>query len=160
MTTTCDDRLYATFRVDGVYYGVDALHVQEVLRQQPMTTVPLAPDEVRGLINLRGQVVVALDLRRRLGLAPIEPGASAMNVVVSTEGGPVSFLVDEIGDVIEVPEDRLEPAPQTVTAHDRDLLTGIHEIDGELLLILDIERTASLDAPSARHRFHPAEETS
>ena len=140
-----DERLFATFRVDGDHFGVDALDVQEVLRFQPMTTVPLAPPDVRGLINLRGQVVVALDLRRRLGRPPRDDHAP-MNVVVRTEHGPVSFLVDEIGDVLEVDTDRLEAPPETVAARGRDLLAGIHTMPDRLLLVLDVERTAALDA--------------
>lgn len=141
-----DERLYATFCVDGDHFGVDALDVQEVLRHQPMTEVPLAPPDVRGLLNLRGQVVVALDLRRRLGRPPRDDGEPPMNVVVRTQHGPVSFLVDEIGDVLEVRADELEAPPETVAAPGRELLVGIHPLEDRLLLVLDVERTAALDA--------------
>lgn len=139
-----DDQLIATFSVGEAWFGVDALHVQEVLRALPMTPVPLAPREVSGLINLRGQVVVALELRRRLGIEERPADRSPMNVVVRTDDGPVSFLVDEIGDVIDVPADRLEPPPETVSSIDRELISGIHKLDDRLLLLLDIDRTAAL----------------
>ena len=91
------------------------LQVQEVIRYQAMTRVPLAPTVVSGLINLRGQIVTAIDLRRRLGLAgPADEGLHPMNVVVRTDDGAVSLLVDEIGDVVEVTDDAFEPPPETL----------------------------------------------
>src|SRR5438477_10638336 len=104
---------YCTFFVDGHYFGVDVLKVQEIIRFQEMTRVPLAPPVVRGLINLRGQIVTALDLRRRLQLPDQAADRKPINVVVHTDEGAVSLLVDEIGDVIAVPEGDLEPPPPT-----------------------------------------------
>src|SRR3954464_4816791 len=95
---------YCTFYLDGHYFGLDVLKVQEIIRYQEMTRVPLAPPVVRGLINLRGQIVTAIDLRRRLELAERPADHLPVNVVVHTEDGAVSLLVDEIGDVLEVPE--------------------------------------------------------
>jgi purine-binding chemotaxis protein CheW len=135
MTT---ERLYATFYVDGAHFGVDALDVQEVLRQQPMTRVPLASDEVRGLINLRGQVVIAVDLRRRLGLPSRPDEGVAMNLVVCTDDGPVSLLVDRIGDVLPVDVDDLEATPETVQGLSRELVLGVIKLDGGLLHVLDV----------------------
>lgn len=137
-----DERLFCTFYIDGAYFGVDALHVQEVLRSQPMTSVPLSPSEVHGLINLRGQIVTAIDLRRRLGLPDRTDTNESMNVVVRTDDGPVSFLVDEIGDVIEVGEDGLDDAPETVGDIERELIAGIHQMDAGLLIILDVAAMA------------------
>ena len=90
---------FCTFHVGQLYLGVEVLQVQEVLKAQQMTPVPLSDDTVRGLMNLRGQIVTAFDLRRRLGLGDRTDGIPAMNVVVRTPEGPVSLLVDEIGDV-------------------------------------------------------------
>jgi purine-binding chemotaxis protein CheW len=147
MTT---ERLYATFYVDGAHFGVDALDVQEVLRHQPMTRVPLASDEVRGLINLRGQVVIAVDLRHRLGLGARADDAAAMNLVVRTEDGPISLLVDRIGDVLPVDEDELERAPETVQGISRELLLGVIKLDTGLLHVLDVGRaTAPAEAVGA-----------
>ena len=136
-------RLLTTFVVDGLHLGVDALEVQEVLRHQPMTQVPLAPAEVSGLINLRGQVVTALDLRRRLRRPDRSPGELPMNVVVRTDDGPVSLLVDEIGDVIEVPADALEENPETVSDLERELVLGVHKLAGQLLMVLDVAKVAT-----------------
>src|SRR3954454_16474957 len=106
---------YCTFTVDGHYFGVDVLRVQEVIRAQPMTRVPLAPPVVRGLINLRGQIVTAIDLRRRLGMPDRAADRPPVNVVVRTDDGAVSLLVDEIGDVIAPPEAAFERPPATLT---------------------------------------------
>lgn len=141
--TLASTRLITTFVVDGLHLGVDALDVQEVLRFQSMTRVPLAPAEVSGLINLRGQVVTAIDLRRRLRRPDRDAGVLPMNVVVRTDDGPVSLLVDEIGDVIEVPTDSLEENPETVSDLERELVLGVHKLAGQLLLVLDVDRVTT-----------------
>ena len=133
--------LYATFHVDDAFFGVDATDVQEVIRTQPMTRVPLASDEVSGLINLRGQVVVAIDMRRRLGMPEPEEGAELLNVIVRTEHGPVSLIVDDIGDVLEADLDELESPPPTLTPPTRDLVSAVHQLDERLLLVIDVSRT-------------------
>ena len=140
------ERLYATLKVGEMTYGVDALIVQEVLRHQRMTPVPLAADEVSGLINLRGQVVTAIDLRRRLGLPPRDDGRESMNLVVWTQDGVVSLLVDEIGDVVRVDEDLLEPTPGTLDPQAAELITGVYKRDGWLMLSLDVELACRLGA--------------
>ncbi|MBS2020709.1 MAG: chemotaxis protein CheW, partial [Deltaproteobacteria bacterium] len=94
-----ESRQLCTFLIDGMLFGVDVTNVQEVIRYQEMTRVPLASSTVRGLINLRGQIVTAIDMRARLGLPPRADQALPMNVVASTGDGVVSLLVDEIGDV-------------------------------------------------------------
>jgi purine-binding chemotaxis protein CheW len=146
-------RQYSTFDVAGLYFGIDVLQVQEVLRRQDMTPVPLAPAVIEGLINLRGQIVTALDMRRRLGLAPRDAGQTAMNVVVRTEEGAVSLLVDEIGDVVEVDSASFERPPENLDPAIRDLVRGIHKLKDRLLLVLDTGQALNLDAgkgPSAR----------
>src|ERR1043165_1717300 len=109
-----DDRQFCTFFVDGLYFGVEVLKVQEVIRYQEMTPVPLAPPVVRGLINLRGQIVAAIDLRRRLGLTERPKDSLPMNVVVRTADGAASLLVDDIGDVLNVDASSYEAPPQTL----------------------------------------------
>lgn len=136
-------RLYATFRVDDTFFGVDATDVQEVLRTQPMTRVPLSSSEVKGLINLRGQVVVAIDLRERLGYAAPPEGAEQLNVVVRTDHGPVSLIVDDIDDVLEADDDLLEAPPATLQGPTRDLVTAVHKLDDQLLMVVDVKRTVT-----------------
>ena len=140
-------REFATFFVDGLFFGIDVLQVQEVLRYQEMTQVPLAPGVIEGLINLRGQIVTAVDMRRRLKLKPRAEGQTPMNTVVRTkEGAAVSLLVDEIGDVMEVDSEAFERAPDNVDPAARDLLEGVYKLKDRLLLILDTEKTIDIAA--------------
>jgi purine-binding chemotaxis protein CheW len=142
-----------TFRLDGLRFGVDVALVQEVLRHQTMTRVPLAPAAVTGLLNLRGRIVPALDLRRRLGLREREAGGRPVNVVVVSESGPVSLLVDEIGDVLALDLARFEEAPATVQGPVRELIRGACKLDDGLVLVLDVERSLVLEpGPEKRER--------
>jgi purine-binding chemotaxis protein CheW len=145
------ERQYCTFLVDGHYFGLDVLHVQEIIRAQEMTRVPLAPAVVRGLINLRGQIVTAIDLRRRLEFPDRPADELPLNVVVHTGDGAVSLLVDEIGDVLSVSEDLFERPPATLTGPVRELLRGAYKLKDRLLLILDTERTVSLTSTGRDH---------
>jgi len=130
---------FCTFLLDGYLFGVPVPQVQEVIRYQPMTPIPLAPGAVEGLINLRGQIVVAIDLRRRLGLANRPAGELPMNVVVRTAESVVSLLADEIGDVIEVDESTFEAAPETLRGAVRFMILGVHKLEGRLLHLLDTD---------------------
>jgi purine-binding chemotaxis protein CheW len=132
---------FATFSLDGLSFGVPVAQVQEVLRFQRTTPVPLAPSVVEGLINLRGHIVVAVDLRRRFGLRPRPAGETPMNVVVRARDGVVSLLVDTIGDVIELESVQFEAVPDTVDREAADALSGVYKLDGKLLLVIDVERT-------------------
>jgi len=134
---------FCTFFVDGQFFGVPVQQVQEVIRYQEMTRVPLVPPVIRGLINLRGQIVVAIDLRRRLNAADRSKDALPMNVVVRTADGAVSLLVDEIGDVLEVQDDTFEPPPETLKSASRELVLGVHKLPKHLLLILDTEKAVN-----------------
>jgi purine-binding chemotaxis protein CheW len=128
---------FCTFCLDGYLFGVPVPEVQEVIRYQPMTPVPLAPSAVQGLINLRGQIVLAIDLRRRLSFGERSQGESPVNVVVRTPDGAVSLLVDEIGDVIEVEESTFETPPETLHGSVRSTILGVYKLDGRLLHVLD-----------------------
>ena len=144
LTTAQKAQQFTTFVLDGHLFGVEVETVQEVIRYQEMTRVPLAPGSIGGLINLRGQVIPALDLRHRLGMRERPGGALPMNVVVRTEDGAVSLLVDQIGEVIETSVSHFESPPDTVTAQARDLIRGAYKLDGTLLLALDVPRTVDL----------------
>jgi purine-binding chemotaxis protein CheW len=147
MTNT---KQFCTFFVNGLFFGVEVLRVQEVIRYQGMTRVPLAPAMVQGLINLRGQIVTAIDLRRRLELAPREAEQLPMNVVVRSDDGTVSLLVDEIGDVVEIQDDIYERPPETLKGVARDLVQGVYKLKERLLLILDTEKTINLTGAANR----------
>ena len=137
-----------TFLVKDQFFGVPVLQVQEVIRYQEMTRVPLMPEVIRGLINLRGQIVTAVDLRRRLEFEPRPAGQLAMNVVVRSQDGAVSLLVDEIGDVVEVEEDSFEPPPETLRGPVRTMILGVHKLNDRLLHVLDIEKACQMDDAS------------
>lgn len=131
---------FCTFFLEGLFFGIEVEKVQEVIRYQEMTRVPLAPSVVGGLINLRGQIVTAVDMRRRLGLSERPEDQLPMNVVVRTEDGAVSLLVDEIGDVLETEEESFERPPETVQGVARELIRGVYKLKGQLLLILDTDK--------------------
>ena len=133
-----------TLVVSGVQFGVDVLRVQEVIRRQEMTGVPRSHDVVAGLINLRGQIVTAIDLRKRLGFNADADPSQMMNVVVRTDEGAVSFLVDDIGDVVEAGPLERERAPETLDEDVRDLITTVFKLDDSLLLQLDVDRLVDL----------------
>jgi purine-binding chemotaxis protein CheW len=137
---------FATFYAGDRYLGIDVTRVQEVIRFQTITRTPLAADEIRGLINLRGQIVVAFDLRRRLGLTPPEDGPAPMNVVVRTPDGLVSLLVDRIGDVLDVDTELFEEPPETLRGESRELIRGAYKLDRALLLELDTDRALEVAA--------------
>jgi purine-binding chemotaxis protein CheW len=135
---------FCTFYLDKLLFGVALKGVQEVIRSLNMSKVPLAPAVVSGLINLRGQIVTAVDLRKRLELEPRPPGTLAMNVVVRSEDGAVSLLVDEIGDVVEVEETTFERPPETLRGPVREMILGVHKLNGRLMHVLDIEKACQM----------------
>ena len=139
-----DGHQYCTFFVNGHYFGVDVLKVQEIIRYQEMTRVPLAHSVVRGLINLRGQIVTAIDLRRRLEFADRTADQLPVNVVVQTDDGAVSLLVDEIGDVLHVPAAAFERPPETLRGAARELIQGAYKLHDRLLLVLDTDKVLQL----------------
>jgi purine-binding chemotaxis protein CheW len=128
---------FCTFFLNQQFLGVPVEQVQEVIRYQEMTRVPLVPSVIRGLINLRGQIVMAIDLRRRFGMEERPESQLPMNVVVRTDDGAVSFLVDEIGDVLEVEEESFEPPPETLQGPSRNLVRGVYKLQERLMLVLD-----------------------
>ncbi len=140
-----ETKQFVTFKVSSLFLGIELSHIQELMRYQEMTTVPLSPAAVEGLINLRGQIVTALDLRRILGIVHHDDnGPRPMNIVVHSEGGPVSFLVDEICDVVDIPvtssDQTFAQLPGTLPPEQRALLMGVHQLASCLLLVVNTER--------------------
>lgn len=132
-----------TFTLDGRLYGVDVDAVQEVLRGQTRTRIPLAPGTLAGLINLRGQVLSAIDLRVQLELPVRDAETEPMLVVIRVAGEPVALLVDTIGSVVDVDTDQFEPPPDTLSGNSRELLLGAYKLDNQLLLALDVDRAVA-----------------
>lgn len=148
-----DTRQFCTFFLGDQYFGIDVLQVREIVQPQPITDVPLTPPAMRGLINLRGQIVTAIDTRLRLNLAPrttllTAPRAEQLNVVVNTAEGSMSLLVDEIGDVLTLDDQDFEPPPRTMAASAREMILGTYKLSDRLLIILDVEQLARIPVPT------------
>ena len=138
--------LICTFFVDSLFFGIEVEKVQEIIRYQEMTRVPLAPAVVGGLINLRGQIVTAIDLRRRLDLCDRPVEQLPLNVIVRTGDETVSWLVDDIGDVLEVSQADFETPPDTFTSKIRPLIRGAYKLQGQLLLFLDVDKVVDFSS--------------
>ena len=138
------NRQYCTLYLGEQCYGLDVLAVQEIVRSQPLTRVPLAHPVVQGLMNLRGQIVTAIDLRRRLDLPLRDHERESVNVVLQTDDGSVALLVDEVGEVLEVSEEQFERPPETLAGPSRPLIQGAYKLPDRLLVILDPDRIVSL----------------
>ena len=131
---------FCTFVLDDHLFGLNVRHVQEVTQQQRMTRVPLAPTMIRGLINLRGQIVTAIDLRECLGLPPLPNDLVSANVIVRSGEDTMSFLVDSAGDVLEVDSADYEQPPETLRGVAVDLIRGTYKLKDRLLLVLDMQQ--------------------
>jgi len=140
MSPTATAVSLCTFRLGDLQIGIDVMLVQEVIRRQEATRVPLVSEVIHGLINLRGEIVTTIDLRRRFGLTPHAQYDETMNVVIRTADGPVALVVDEIGDVIDADEALFELPPPTLTGPHREYITGVFKLDGTLLLLIDLEK--------------------
>jgi purine-binding chemotaxis protein CheW len=135
---------FATFYVDSLFFGIDVMQVQEVLRRQDLTPVPLASTVVEGLINLRGQIITAIDLRKRLNLSKRASDAPCMNIIIQTEEGPLSLVVDKVGDVIDLLEEDMEQTPSTLTKEQRAVVQGVYKLPKSLLLSLDYRKAMDI----------------
>lgn len=133
-------REFVTVTIAGQRFGIPVLSVQDVLTEQRLTHIPLAPPEVAGALNLRGRTVTAIDLRTRLGIEPRPQEASCMNVVVEFEGEPFSLMVDSVGDVLALSDDDYEPNPVTLDPAWREIADGLYRLDEGLLIAFDVSR--------------------
>lgn len=131
-------------------FGVPVLQVQDVVAETPLNLVPLAPPEVAGVMNLRGRIVTAIDMRRRLGLPPRE--GRHMSVIVEHRNELYALIVDDVGDVLWLASADRELVPVTVDARWRSICAGLHRLENSLLLVLDVEATLTLQS----HQTHAA----
>ena len=138
------DAGFVTFRLGKQWLGVPIIMIQEVFSGLDVTPVPLSPTEVQGFLNLRGQIVTAIDLRAVMGLPDREEDSSFMNVVVQREDELFSLIVDEVGDVVEVDESRVEPTPKTVDPVWQQHSRGVIRLDEGLLVVLEVESVLDL----------------
>lgn len=149
-----------TFSLDDYHFGIDVQAVQEIIRTRTLTDVPLADRSIRGLLNLRGQIVTVIDLKRRLDfpqMKHLEHEGDAMNVVVRAEAGPVSFQVDAVGDVIDADPAAFEPPPRSARQAGKEFVTGVYKLDGRLLHVLSVEKVVDFSSRAARTAIVPEE---
>ena len=132
-------REYVTMTVVDQLFGIPVLTVQDVLGPQRITRIPLSPPEIAGALNLRGRIVTAIDVRRRLGLPPRTNEAS-MSVVVDHKGELYSLIVDAVGEVMSLPADAYERNPATLDPRWREVSGGIYRLKGKLLVVLEVPR--------------------
>lgn len=142
------DEILVTFSVADQLCGIPVLGVRDVLGPQAITRIPLAPPEIAGSLNLRGRIVTAIDLRRRLGLAARPPNVSPMSVVVEQGGELYALLVDQVAEVMALPPDTFERNPPTLAATWKAVSTGIYRLEGQLLLQLDVARLLTIEEGS------------
>ncbi|CAM4491849.1 MAG: Chemotaxis protein CheW [Legionella sp.] len=139
-----ESRQICTFYVDKFFFGIDVNKIQEVIRYQEMTSIPLTCDVIRGIINMRGQIVTAIDMRKRLLFSELSDEIKPTNIVIQTDDDPVSLLVDSIGDVINIPNDFFEVPPENLNGAIRQVLKEVCQFEKQLLLILDLEQVLQL----------------
>lgn len=149
--------LLATFSVGHTRFAIDAQRVQEVLKDQPMVPVPRTEPSVRGLVNLRGQVITAIGMAERMRPDAVSSHVPAFSVVVRTNDGPVSLLVDEVGEVIDAAGLEADAPPDTLDPALRRMVSGVHQRDEDLLLVLDVDRAT--EARSHHTNTNEASET-
>ncbi len=132
-----------TFSVGGEQFGVDILKVQEIIRMIEITRVPSSPDFVEGVVNLRGQVIPIVDMRKRFGLPPAERTKDTRINVVDLEGAVVGFVVDSVHEVLRIPGEMVEPPPSMVGGIDSEFINGVGKLGDRLLILLDLNRLLS-----------------
>lgn len=129
---------FVTMRLGAQLFGISVLAVQDVLRRQAIAPVPLAPSVVAGSLNLRGRIVTAIDMRRRLELPAFEHPDRAMKVVVEYQHELFALIIDEVGDVLTLEMSRFEKVPSNMDATWRSVAAGVFKLEAELLVILDV----------------------
>lgn len=141
---------FSTFYIDNYFFGVEVSKIQEIIKAQKMTKVPLAPNVIGGLINLRGQIVTAIELRKRLSLQDTENHDEQMNVIMRDEENLFSLLVDKIGDVISVSQEDYANAPDHLNGEAKILISGVYKLQDKLLLILDTQKAIDIQQSSLK----------
>ena len=140
---------FVTMTIFDQLFGIPVLQVQDVLGPQDINKIPLAPPEVAGSLNLRGRIVTAIDIRKRLGLPNREPGDEGMNVVVEHGTELYSLVIDTVGEVLSLPTSDFERNPSNLDEIWRDVTAGIYQLDGKLMVVIDIDRLLTFNGAEA-----------
>ncbi|QDT69871.1 Chemotaxis protein CheV [Planctomycetes bacterium MalM25] len=138
--TATEELQFATFYVGDLLLGVDIRLVQEINRQVDITPVPNAPQHVRGVINLRGDVATVIDLRTVLGLPQAEESRDSRNLIVHSQEEAIGLWVDRISDILTVRPDQISDPPSNVDGVDGKFFLGVHTLETEICVLLDIEQ--------------------
>ncbi len=147
MSASESNNEYVTVTIGGQLFGIPVLSIEDVLGSQTITRIPLAPHQVAGALNLRGRIVTAIDVRRRLGLPPVEGGTGGKSVVVEHHGESYSLMIDDVGEVMSLPPEQFDRNPPTLDPRWQEVSEGIYRLDGALLIVLAVDRL--LDFTSA-----------
>jgi purine-binding chemotaxis protein CheW len=131
---------YVTVLIDNQLFGLPIARVQDVFMPERLTRVPLAPAEIAGVLNLRGRIVTAIDMRRRLGLPPRVDGRPAMAVGIEFKDESYGLLIDAVGEVLKLADGTREPNPVNLDRRLARVSGGIHRLEGQLMVILDVDR--------------------
>lgn len=131
---------FCTFYLNDVFFGLDVMSVQEVVRWQHLTKIPLVDSFIKGLMNLRGQIVMAVDLKQCLGFEAYTEDKCPYNLVVQDEGHSLSLLVDKVGDVLELSSHAMEIVPENLDAHMRPFVDGVFKLNRRFLMILNLSK--------------------
>lgn len=131
---------FVTFVIADQLFGIPVLQVQDILQPDRIASIPLAPPEVRGSINLRGRIVTVINVRVRLGLPQLDTSEPCMGVTVELQHELYNLMVDKVGDVIRLSQDAYEKNPGTMDASWREFAVGVYRLEGQLMVVLDIER--------------------
>jgi len=142
-------REYVTALIGGQLFGLPILRVQDVFMPERLTTVPLAPAEIAGVLNLRGRIVTLIDMRRRLGLGGEQDKGTAMAVGVESRGESYGLLIDSVGEVLKLDTMTCEPNPSNLDPRLASVSTGIYRLDGQLLMVLDVDRVLDIVVKAA-----------
>ena len=134
------EQQFATFYVGSVLLGVDIRIVQEINRQSEITEVPHAPEHVRGVINLRGDVATVIDLRRVFGLPRVAATRDTRNLIVHSQGEAIGLLVDSISDILTLRSDEISPPPANIDEIDGRFIAGVHTRESEIVVLLNVEK--------------------
>jgi purine-binding chemotaxis protein CheW len=137
---------YVTVMLDGQLFGLPISRVQDVFMPDRLTRVPLAPPEIAGVLNLRGRIVTAVDLRLRLGMPARTDGRPAMAVGIELKGESYGLLIDSFGEVMKLADGTREANPVNLDAGLARVSAGVHRLDGQLLVILDVDRVLEMTA--------------
>ena len=140
---------FVTIMLADQMLGIPVLAVHDVLNAQQITSLPLAPEWVAGVLNLRGKIVTAINLRARLGLPPREEGQKSMSVVVEHDGEPYSLQIDTVGEVLSLEDQLFERSPVTLDPVWRDVSKGIYRLDNQLMAVLDVDKLLEIETANA-----------